>query len=671
MGATSTPINISVLPIGGFSGTASVDIAGLPAGVSCSPACPVTIAAGKSAQVSFVVPGNAVVANLSLTLQATSGNVVHTMPLTLGVTTSLQAYWNLTENDTFNPANPATVDNATFVSGWAFETTPITSVSVLIDGTVVGTAFYGLPRPDISSLPGGFEDCGFSVRLDTSKYSNGAHTLAVTVTDSVGNVSTMLHFPTNLQSIQITVNNPAPPVTGPVANLTLNASNTSLTVGNIVQYTASASDGSSNPVYPQFTWSSSDPTIAKVTPSGVVYPLAAGTATISVSAGGLTKQVMTTVAAGSGAPGTIQVSIGPEEVVDQHTRDACMEGDVPDGGARAVRLADGSILLIAGDDSLNFADVGQDFWSLKRRCVPTLVSVDSPVANTFQNRQWIYALYNDGTTIHALVHNEFHDPIASTCKPGDSTDGNPCQYNSVTYASSNDGGHTFQIKAAPQNVVSPPPVEWTPPGQGTQPPYYGSQEPTNIVHASDGYYYARFGWFPPPDQPYYERACVMRTKTLSDASSWRAWDGTAFELQMSDPYVTPGAALCADTSNGPYPGESLTFDTYLNAYVSLGLDSDLPFGTTCGFHFALSSDLVHWSPQQLIAPAYVPAPSECQQPGAGEFAGSYAYASIIDPDDTSVNFETPGRTAYIYFTRFNDNIEDRDLVRIPVMFTTY
>ena len=81
------------------------------------------------------------------------------------------------------------------------------------------------------------------------------------------------------------------------------------------------------------------PSIAKVTPTGKVLALAAGTATVSVAAGGQIKQVPVTVQAGSGTPGTIQMTLGPEEVVFQYTRDACMEDEVPDdsGPCRALK----------------------------------------------------------------------------------------------------------------------------------------------------------------------------------------------------------------------------------------------------------------------------------------------------------------------------------------------
>jgi hypothetical protein len=675
MGTTSTPVKVSITGLHGFSGSVSVGIDDLPAGVTCSPSCPLTIRANSSAQISLVVAPGARTGSFSLAIAGASGRLSHKTPLSLTVTSSLQAYWNFWQFESLVSANPAPVGGKIFVSGWAFEGIPLTAITIFVDNKSVGNAFYGTPRPDVESLPGAFEDCGFSLALDTTKLSNGLHTVTVSATDSSKNVTPILNFPNQVHAVQINVNNPAPPATGPIANLVLSAPAPPYVAGTIVAFAASATNAASQAVSPAYTWSSTNPAVAKVTPTGTVFLLAAGSATVSVSAGGQTKQAAITVTAGSGTPGTIQTSVGPEEVVLQYNRDACMEGDYSDNPARAVRLSDGSIFLNAGTARFRFADFGADFYSLARRCSPIMVSADNWSASSFANEQWIMSLYSDGTTIHALVHNEYHDPIATTCKPGNSTDGNPCQYTSITYATSTDDGRTFTMSSAPQNTVAPPPVQWTPPAQGQSPFYYGYQEPTNIVHAADGYYYARFGEFPPPGQPYFGGNCEMRTETLSDPSSWRAWDGTAFELQMTDPYTGPSAALCSDDSSGKtLPWESLTFNTYLNMYMLVGLDSDYSSGSAvenCGFHFALSADLLTWSTQQLIAPAYVPAPSGCQKPGAGGFAGSYAYASIIDPDDPSTNFETPGRTAYIYYTRFNDNIEDRDLARVPVLITKY
>jgi Bacterial Ig-like domain (group 2) len=676
MGTTSAPVTVSVNGLNGFTGIVSVSIPGLPSGITCSPSCPFSISANSSAQLSFVVPAKTSTGSLALTIQANSGTLSHSAPLTLDVTSSLQAYWNLWNGSTESlpQGNPAAVSGLIFVSGWAFENIPLSAVTVLVDNAAVGNAFYGSPRPDIdTAIKGAPEDCGFSLSLDTTKLSNGLHTVAVNVTDSANNVTAVLNSPNRIATLQINVNNPAPTATGPVAKLTIHAPTTSLVAGTIVGFTASATNGSGQAVSPSFTWNSSNASVVKVTPTGALLPLAAGNATISVSAGGQTQQVGVTVQAGSGTPGSIQVSIGPEETVFQYLRDACMENDYADSPAHATHLGDGSILLIAGDSPFNFADTGADFWSLQRRCSPTLVSQDNWAASSFQNLQWIFSIYNDGSTIHALVHNEYHDPVATTCNPGNSTDGNPCQYTSITYATSTDGGKTFSMAAAPQNVVAPPPAQWTPPASSSSPffPnfYYGYQAPTNIVHASDGYYYGHFIAFPPPPASPYSGGCVMRTQTLGDPTSWRAWDGTAFELQMTDPYTGAAASIC-DANQAILLNDSLTFNTYLNQYMLLGLVED--YATSqCGFFFSLSSDLVDWTPEQLVASAYTPSPSNCERPGAGGTAGSFAYASIIDPDDTSTNFEKPGRTAYMYYTRFNDNTENRDLVRVPVIITKY
>ena len=44
--------------------------------------------------------------------------------------------------------------------------------------------------------------------------------------------------------------------------------------------------------------------------------------------------------------------------------------------------------------------------------------------------------------------------------------------------------------------------------------------------------------------------------------------------------------------------------------------------------------------------------------------------SIVDHADSTTNFERPGRTPYLYYTRHNGGYWlDRDLVRVPLTFT--
>jgi hypothetical protein len=90
------------------------------------------------------------------------------------------------------PASGATVSGTATIAGWAIDKVPtvgtaISSVQVLVDGTPVGAATYGVNRPDVcSAYPGrpGCPNVGFSYSLNTATLTAGSHTITVTATDS-------------------------------------------------------------------------------------------------------------------------------------------------------------------------------------------------------------------------------------------------------------------------------------------------------------------------------------------------------------------------------------------------------------------------------------------------------------------------------------------------------
>jgi hypothetical protein len=452
-----------------------------------------------------------------------------------------------------------------------------------------------------------------------------------------------------------------PPVHGVLASIIVTPLTSPVETGDMIQLSATGVDAYGSPVsVTSFTWASSDASVAMVTADAFLAALAPGTALISAKSGKITGSMPITVNAG------VTFSIGAEETVFRHSTDRCEDLDLPDVPAHAARLTDGTLVLMAADAPRNYSMFGADFSSLHRGCAaPALVSDDNLYADSYDNQEWIHSIYGEGGVIHALITNEYHDPFAPNCSPGYTGPGNPCWYNSITYAFSTDGGHTFNHATPPAQVIAPPFQIWDP--QGTPPPY-GYFMPSNILLAPDGFHYSLF--LAGDRTGSTTRLCLMRTQTLDDPTSWRAWDGAGFNLQMANPYTGPAPAMCAAVALPPdvVPQPTLTYNTYLGKYVVIG--GSLvggPADPVCGFFYSLSSDLINWTRLRLVRSAHVPWSPQCFPPGT---VGA-TFPSFIDHDDTTANFERPGRTPYLYYTRFNDQSLDRDLVRVPVTITAH
>jgi phospholipase C/sugar lactone lactonase YvrE len=93
-GAASTPLVASVGAIGGFSGTVSIGVAGLPSGVTTTPSGPFSLAAGGNQQMTVNVPGSVANGSYPIVLTGTSGTLTHTVNfmLTVSATTFAQTF---------------------------------------------------------------------------------------------------------------------------------------------------------------------------------------------------------------------------------------------------------------------------------------------------------------------------------------------------------------------------------------------------------------------------------------------------------------------------------------------------------------------------------------------------------------------------------------------------
>jgi hypothetical protein len=354
--------------------------------------------------------------------------------------------------------------------------------------------------------------------------------------------------------------------------------------------------------------------------------------------------------------------------------DHCVDSDLdfPDLPTHIVRAEDGSLVLFASAAPRYYVSRGADFNSLKRDCSkPVLVSADLPTPQSYENREWISAVYREGNRWHALISNEFHDLVASTCLVPGPSPLSSCWYNSITYAVSTDGARSFVKPSAPAHVVAPPPYVWEPPLPGTLPTMFGQIAEGyfgafSILRKDDGFYYAIVQSEPSKYTPATWERCLIRTDRLDDPASWRAWDGSGFNDRITSPYVNGNPAPLCKASRR-LPGGLLTFNTYLNRYMDLDTwHSTIDGKLFCSFVFQLSSDLLHWSAPQLITE---PGDAGFCPPDSQGSTYPAMYPTLIDHADTTINFERPGRTPHLYYARFNDSWKDRDLVRVPLTFT--
>jgi hypothetical protein len=90
---------------------------------------------------------------------------------------------------------------------------------------------------------------------------------------------------------------------------------------------------------------------------------------------------------------------------------------------------------------------------------------------------------------------------------------------------------------------------------------------------------------------------MMRTRDLTDPSSWRAWGGADFSVSLAaSPYepggggLDPAAHTCTPFTNSTYL--TLTWSSLFNAYMAFGTADGDDHG---GWAFALSQDLAVWS----------------------------------------------------------------------------
>jgi hypothetical protein len=363
----------------------------------------------------------------------------------------------------------------------------------------------------------------------------------------------------------------------------------------------------------------------------------------------------------------------PEERVFDWTFDRCESIDIPDAPARAFRDATGLTQLLA-THYVSRRKVGFDLNGPRHSCVVLLSSQGNPDPAAYDDRLWITAPYTlDGQTIYSLLHNEYQGWNHNQCDPNAGANIWKCFFVSLGFAKSTDGGRTYVQTPAPRGVVA-----------GSSYPYaanlgpQGLVQPSNIVYRPDGYFYVLSGVYPYGAQQ--AGSCLLRTHTLNDPTSWRAWDGSGFSVRFIDPYAEPSEPpathVCTPVSPNEIStmSESLTYNTYFGKYLLLGMSNGPDPATGAqvnGVFYSLSDDLIHWQPRQLLMQSESGSTFKCGQPDP------IKDPSLLYPASPSRNYETTGQDNYLYFTRWNVVYNtggcyealDRDLIRVPITFS--
>ena len=365
--------------------------------------------------------------------------------------------------------------------------------------------------------------------------------------------------------------------------------------------------------------------------------------------------------AGAAAPELALTAAGPAEMVFRWRTDACAPDDIPDAPARAFRDEAGTVHLFAAH-YINRALLGSSLDAVRPDCAVAFMGDKLDDPEKFDDRIWLAAFHtDDGRTIAALAHAEFHGHRRPALCP--SRQYSACWWNAVLGLVSHDGGRRFERAPGAGAVVAALPYAFDA-SAGRPTGYFG---PSNILTLNGAQYAFVFAeeW---RDQK--RGACLLRTRTPLDPTSWRAWDGAEFAVALTRAGASdgpPAKHVCT-----PVPGLGSTMAAIVRhaptgAIVGLfaAKRRNAETGTDAtGIWYATSRDLLRWSEPRLLLEAPLMFAYSC---GA---KAVYAYPSLLDPASASRNFDSVSGRAYLYLTRFNmagcTLTMDRDLVRFPV-----
>jgi hypothetical protein len=350
------------------------------------------------------------------------------------------------------------------------------------------------------------------------------------------------------------------------------------------------------------------------------------------------------------------VVAGEAVTVFSKSRNACDTADIPDAPARAIRTASGAVQLYASH-FYNRRLVGPDLLHLSQDCRIVYEGNERDEPAAFDDRAWITGLYTpDGSTIFAVVHNEFQGHRRpSLCPGGRYID---CWYNSITAGVSRDGGEHFNRVANHAGLIATLPYRY----DEVVGHHVGYFNPSNIIMKDGALFMTVFATEAKAQTP---GNCLLRTDSIADPAAWRGWDGESFKATFIDPYRTSAARdthVCVPVGRGRlrWPVTSLVLHQPTGLFIALMMNG----ARDGGVFYATSPNLVDWSSPMKLMNGLGEGAYRCGD------AAPVAYPSLIDVRSSDRNFMIVGSSAELFLTRFNPagckTSMDRDLTRTPI-----
>ena len=383
----------------------------------------------------------------------------------------------------------------------------------------------------------------------------------------------------------------------------------------------------------------------------------------------------------------------------------------PDGGISIYMVGDSlymtfgapeATITYSAADLTNLKDGGTYFVRSSGTDAGTYSGSEDPNPGNFDYKIWPTANGNTGANrftgndgnLYRVQYQEFHgwdidslvnnnicpDPNVVTTLEGGLE---KCWYNGFVLTKSTDGGDTWQLAGSDpaDYVVASSPYKLQEQSNTTRHgvfPWNNADSYSKVFKVGSYFYFPVQFW-----GEGFKIATIMRTDDISDASSWRYWDGSDFTIENVNPYydvvTNPASHLPPPIENSSFLSinsggavvDGLQYNSFFQKYIRIQVRA---FNSNPeiipGVYFHLSEDGFNWSgPQLLYRLDYAPEMNNGVEVGGR--SENFAYPVLVDM--TNPASDTLGQSIWMFYVTFNpanSGLPERYFRRVQVDFST-